>query len=477
MKLPGFIGGGYTLETINIDSQRSINLFPQITESQNQADGQIGALVTTPGLKLLGTCGTGPIRGIYVASTGGMAVVSGSEVYRVGTGWTFIKAGDLLTSTGRVSMSDNGSQLTIVDGKYGYVISLATGVLTQITGGWFPGADTCCFSDGYTLFNNPGTGQFYWSNLYDSLNGDALNFITAEGSPDATIAVVANKRQIVVFGAKTVEVFWNTGSETTYNRIDGAFIEYGCAAPHTALHFADTVMWLGSGQTGQGIVWQMNGFQAKRVSDHAIEQAIQGYDLSGATAWAYQDGGHAFYCLNIPGMPTTFVYDISTGKWHERCALDTDGNFNRHRGDCYAYGFGAHVVGDWESGNLYALDHDTRQDNGSPLKWVRRTPQLSAGGRRVFVSKFQLMAQVGHGLDGTAPVGVDPQVELRYSDDFGNTWSNPRKKSLGKLGEYSKRVIWRQLGQTRNRVWEVSGSDPVKVALMNAEVDAMPGAS
>jgi hypothetical protein len=134
-------------------------------------------------------------------------------------------------------------------------------------------------------------------------------------------------------------------------------------------------------------------------------------------------------------------------------------------------------VGDYQNGNIYALDSNTFTDNGNPLVRLRRAPHLSADGRRIFFSKFQLMSQVGVGLDGSAAVGIDPQVELRYSDDFGNTWSTPQARSLGKIGEYAKRVIWRRLGQSRTRVFEVRVSDPVDVTILGAELDATPGVS
>jgi hypothetical protein len=69
---------------------------------------------------------------------------------------------------------------------------------------------------------------------------------------------------------------------------------------------------------------------------------------------------------------------------------------------------------------------------------------------------------------------VQPQVMLRWSDDGGHTWSNEHWKSMGGVGEYFKRVIWRRLGMTlklRDRVYEVSGTDPVKIAIMAAELD------
>ena len=70
--------------------------------------------------------------------------------------------------------------------------------------------------------------------------------------------------------------------------------------------------------------------------------------------------------------------------------------------------------------------------------------------------------------------GIDPQVMLRWSDDGGHTWSNEHWRSMGKTGEWGRRVIWRRLGMTlklRDRVYEVSGTDPIKIAIMGAELN------
>lgn len=478
MRLPGFIGPTYQLRTVNADCQRCVNLYPELNELKTATDGEIGALMPTPGLRLLGTCGSGPIRGVYTASTGGMVIVSGSEVYRVGYGWTFTRIGDLLTNTGRVSIADNGTQIMIVDGANGYIVSLVTAELTRITSDAFPGANTVAYQDGYFICNNPGTGQFFWSALNNGLSWDALDFITAEGSPDATLAVVSDRRQLWVLGQKTVEVFYNSGGDTTWNRIDGAFAQYGLGATHTALGYNNTVVWLGGGEKGAGIVWMANGFTPQRISNHSVELAIKSYgDVSNATAWTYQHQGHAFYVLNFPNAEVSWVYDIATGQWHERAYLGLDGNFERHRAECYAFGFSEHVVGDYANANIYALDHAYFSDNGRALVRLRRSAHLSANALRMFVSKFQLICRVGTGLDGSPSVGSDPQVELRYSDDYGNTWTAPRSKPLGWIGQYAKRVIWRQLGSSRNRVYEIRISDPVDVAILGAEVDVKVGAA
>ena len=69
--------------------------------------------------------------------------------------------------------------------------------------------------------------------------------------------------------------------------------------------------------------------------------------------------------------------------------------------------------------------------------------------------------------------GYNPQVMLRWSDDGGHTFSNEHWKSMGRIGNYGKRTIWRRLGATmkiRDRVYEVSGTDPVRIYIMGAEL-------
>ena len=48
---------------------------------------------------------------------------------------------------------------------------------------------------------------------------------------------------------------------------------------------------------------------------------------------------------------------------------------------------------------------------------------------------------------------------------------------MGAIGQFGYRTIWRRLGMTqkiRDRVYEVSGTDPVKIAVMGAELLISP---
>jgi len=62
-------------------------------------------------------------------------------------------------------------------------------------------------------------------------------------------------------------------------------------------------------------------------------------------------------------------------------------------------------------------------------------------------------------------------VLLRWSDDGGHTWSNYYEQGLGLTGNYLKRAIWRRLGRSRNRIYEISCDDPVALRIVDAYVN------
>ena len=190
---------------------------------------------------------------------------------------------------------------------------------------------------------------------------------------------------------------------------------------------------------------------------------------------AYQQDGHPFYLLTFPSANKTWAYDLSTGLWHERAGWE-DGAFTRYRPNTMALFNGKIIAGDFENGKLYELDPVTYTDNGDVQRWLRSWRALPTGQnnlKRTAQHSLQLDCQAGVGL--VTGQGSDPQVMLRWSDDGGHTWSNEHWRSIGAIGETGQRVIWRRLGMTlklRDRVYELSGTDPVKIAIMGAELQA-----
>lgn len=387
----------------------------------------------------------------------------------------------------------------------------------QITSTDFAGANIVSYLNGYFIYVEPNSQRFYYTYTFDIGEGtitpifpltfDAGNVFSAEGSPDNLVSMIVDHGELWLFGENSVEVWYQSGSNQIFDRIQGAFNELGCAAAFSVAKMDNGLFWLGADARGRGLVYRANGYRGERISTHAVEYAIAQYgDISDAIAYTYQQEGHSFYVLTFPSANATWVYDVATTAWHERAAWATN-HFVRHRSNCQLSFNDEIIVGDYQNGNLYAFDLDTYADNGEVQRWLRSWRALPTGQNtlvRTAHHTLQLDCEGGIGntpfdletyffitaedgsflatesddlfiTSGQYNLGSDPQVMLRWSDDGGHTWSNEHWSKIGRTGQYFTRVLWRRLGMTtkiRDRVYEVSGSDPVKIAIVGAELKA-----
>lgn len=472
MKTP-ILGSSYVARSVNAADARMINLFPEIVPEGGK---EAAFLSRAPGMRKLATVGTGPIRGMWRVGEY-LYVVSHDTLYKVDSTYTATLLGTVSGTTTPVSMTDNGTQIFIACNGPSYIYNTSTNVFAQITDPDFTGAGTVGYLDGYFVYNEPG-GQLIWvTSLLDGTSIDPLDFASAEGSPDGVTGIIVDHRELWVFGTNSIEVWYDSGgTDFPLTRIQGAFNEIGCVAPYSIAKMDNGLFWLGQDARGQGMVYRANGYTGSRISTHAVEWQIQQYgDLTDAIGYTYQQEGHSFYVLVFPSANTTWVYDVSTQAWHERAGW-TAGAFTRHRSNCQAFFNNENIVGDFENGNIYAFDMDVFADNGSIQKWLRSWRAIPPGQNnlvRTAHHSLQLDIEAGVGLN--LGQGDDPQVMLRWSDDGGHTWSNEHWMTIGRIGEYFRRVIFRRLGMTlklRDRVYEVSGTDPVKITIMGAELIA-----
>lgn len=346
--------------------------------------------------------------------------------------------------------------------------------------GSVPTATQIVWSDGYFILNEAGTNRFWVSDL-QGFNVNALSFASSEGSPDILLALAVTNRYLYALNEKTTEVYADTGNaDFPFERIQGGLIEIGLAAAYSVAKVGSVLCWLGRTAEGRGIIYAADGSQPRRISTHAIEHAIAGYaDPSTAKGFSYQQGGHPFYVLSFD--EATWVYDFSTSLWHERAYMNS-GVLERHRAEYYARDIrrDLHLVSDYETNELYQLKDGVYTDNGDAITRLRSSPHASSGLNRVFFSRFQLDMETGIGLDG-AVQGSNPTVMLDWSNDGGHTWSSESwalaDAGSGQIGDFRKRVIWRRLGSARDRIFRVKITDPVKVVLIGAYVDATPGES
>lgn len=473
MKTP-FLGASYVARSTNAADNSMINLYPEM----NQEGGKEPAFISRcPGLSIALNIGTGPIRGMWQFADS-LYVCSGISLYKIDQNYSSVLLGPI-AGTGPVSMADNGVQLFVAANGPSYIYNKTTNTFGQITDPDFPGAKMVAYMDGYFVFTEPNSQRFWLTAILDGTSIDALDFASAEGNPDDVVGLAVDHRELWLFGTNSVEVWYDAGTEDfPFQRISGAFNEVGCAATFSIARMDNSIFWLGSDTRGRGIVYRTQGYGAKRISTHAIEWQIQSYgDISDAVAYTYQSDGHMFYVLTFPSANVTWVYDAATSLWHSRASFN-NGFFGRHISNCQASFNNMILVGDYSNGNIYSFSDSVYSDADKPQKWLRTWRALDTGQNNLKRSahhSLQLDCESGTGLN--LGQGDDPEIILRWSDDGGHTWSNEHTAKIGRIGEYGKRVIWRRLGMTtklRDRVYEISGTDPVKIILNGAELIISP---
>lgn len=470
MKTP-ILGQSYVARSVNAANDRMVNLFPEILQEGKEA----AFLQRAPGLALLATIGTGPIRGMWTFNGYGY-VASGTQLYKVDADYNETLIGGI-TGTGPVSMSDNGTQLFVACNGPSYIYNSVTNAYGAITDPDFPGASLVGYLDGFFVFIEPDSQRVWVTQVLDGTSIDPLDFASAEGSPDGLVSMIVDHSEVWLFGTNSVEVWYNAGTaDFPLARIQGAYNEIGCAAPFSVAKMDNSLFWLGQDARGRGVIYRANGYTGVRISTHAVEWQIQSYGtISDAIAYTYQQDGHSFYVLTFPSANATWVYDASTQSFHERASFE-NGRWLRHRSNCQMAFNNQIIVGDYRNGNIYSFDLNVYSDNDDVQRWLRSWRAIPPGQNnlnRTAHHELQLDCETGVGLSNGQ--GSDPQVMLRWSDDGGHTWSNEHWVSIGKIGNTGQRAIWRRLGMTlklRDRVYEVSGTDPVKIAILGAELTA-----
>ena len=401
------------------------------------------------------------VRALYRATNGTLYAVNDSRLFSLDANLAATLVGTLLTTTGPVSFADNGVTALVVDGSaYGYTIVLTGNAFAYVSDTAFYGADRVDILDGFFVLNRPGTSQFYLSRNGD-VTFDPL-YIAAKLGLDRLISLAVVRRELWLLGENRTEIYTDTGAADFPLQVVSGGIDHGCAACHSVRCVDGNVLWLSRDRDGQAIVLQGTGYNAKRISTHAIETVFQSYSrIDDAVAYTYQIRGHTIYALGFPTAGHTWCYDLATDLWHE---WQTAGG--RHRAQCHAAAFGRNIVGDFQSGAIYALEASTYTDDTGPIQRIRSFPHMVRNAQRVFYSTFIADMEAGTIAAGQP----EPFVTLRYSDDRGATYAGQVQQSLGTTGATRTSVQFQRLGMARDRVFELSWNAPMATALTGAFV-------
>lgn len=458
-----FLGAAYTLRSLPLSAQTCINLYVEPNES---GSGDIGGFYGTPGLLKKATMPTMVSRAAKVAG-GYLWQVIGNTIYRFDPSFNATVVGTIPSFVGPVSMDRNATTVVVAHADGWHAIDIATNTVAAVPGA--PTMSDVSFIDNY-FAGAAANGTYVWANL-NSTTIDALSFASAEGNPDNILRTLADHRELWLFGAQSIEVaVVNSDADLPFTRT--SYIEQGILAPRSACKEDNSVFWLGENESGRGVVYVAEGYIPRRISTFAIEQVIASYaNPAAATAYTYQQDGHHFYVLNF--AEASWVFDINTQMWAQRAyRVTTTGILERHRADTHAFYAGVHVVGDYADGRVYTLELTEGTDDGAEIYRERAWQQGDTENRWVTYHRGELIADMGVGLDGSQPSDwEDPQVWLSWSNDGGRNWSNEHARSLGKIGRFNQRAVWRRMGKARTRYYRLRMTAAVPVAWRGFNLD------
>lgn len=426
-----------------------VNMFAE--QAPTEETGVV--LQSRPGLAAYITMGDGPIRQIFSANgvlDGGFYGVSDDKLYAGTTLLGTIDGDDY------VSMAGYSNLLFVAAGAQLWTWDMAT--LSAVP---FPdSADVKKVITGASraICLRADTQKFYWSDpLSDTI--DALAFASAESQPDASRDILFLNDTLINFGAETVEFWPNTGDATLpFQPVEGRTIEKGVKATGCAVKFMDTFAWITNfNQVCLGV-------EGKIISNPDLEEKI-GPMLS-PRLWTFYIEGLEFLAVRVDGE--TWVYGARSGTWSqmETYGLDNWGV------QCFMRSYFGDAVGN----KLYRFDYDSHVDEGGVMERRFRAGLPITSGS-VPVNNMVLRTNPGATPYLTGDY-VEPTVQMRLSRDAGRTWGNWRSTSLGRQGEYRKRVQWAGCGRFGQPgiLAEFRVTDPVDFRVSDVRINEVVGA-
>jgi len=369
-----------------------------------------------------------------------------------------------------VTFCNDGSRVFMAGGgKINYVNEF--GVATELADADAPTAVThVAFLDGYILAIDGLSGKFYWSDIPVNTDWSALNFATAEGSPDNTISMAVVQRQIYLLGTASTEIWENNGSDP-FSRIPGGLIEVGCGAKYSPIKRDNSLMWL----TNKRQIVEFTGTGLEYISakyDKVLADLTIVSDCIGALI--IKDG-QEFCLFHFPAEQRTLVYDPAAKDWSEWGNWDESGMTwlpYDIRASVYDSVSGKTFIGKSNAKVIACLSSDSRVDlNGAAttrtFKLLRRTGHIDHSTNKIKRVE-ELTFRVKRGANSSY---TPPKLMLRYRNNGSSHWSNIREIDLGATGNTEHVVKLCRLGMFKSRQYEISATDNVPLVFSSAESD------
>ena len=456
-------GPSYEHRAKSLNAQRTVGLYPEIIDAQAAKSKFI--LNSWPGLKSFGTS-TGANRGIF-EHKGILYKVAGTTLYSVDVNGNHTSLGTV-EGTGACMFAGIGSNVIICSEGRPWQYNGST--VTEITDADLETPNGVAHLNNQIIYDGDG-GRFCTSDVGDATSINGLNYATAESNADNLLRPYVFNQKLYLMGEKTIEMWWNSGvGNPPFDRIEGGILPIGLGAIHSPAN-NDSFLYL-FGDDGK--VYRITESSKDNISTIALSKEIDSYlTVDDAIGFCLSFDNQNFYMLIFPAEEKSWCYSESSGQWFEP-------NQGRYIGNYHAYCYRKNIIANHENGDLYELDQDTYDENGTNVIRFRTTGPLSgevlnAPGKRIELNRFELIMETGVGrLPSTVDNRENPYISLSLSTDGGKTFGTERWGTLGQQGKY-KKVEWHALGSFYEAIIKIAISDPVYVSIHSANAEVSTG--
>jgi hypothetical protein len=392
-----------------------------------------------------------------------------------------------LTNRGTVAddanttIDGNQSLVTIVSGNKYYTWNGT--IIAEPTTKTFSNVGSHCYIGGFTVITEKNGKRFQWSTIGDAGTLNALDFASADRVDDNILRAAEFRGNLLLFGDRSTEI-WTLDPDASTNPQRFVYTDVtntGLKSFNLLTRFDDALFFVGNDNRayifGQGV-----------VSNTSVETAIA--KSTPTHCFYYEDEGQKFCVIRFSDRPA-WVYDITTGLWHER---SEGAGHVRWRATCSLREGANWAVGNAD-GDLLFLTRSNEDLNGPLYRRMISRP-ITLGDRKFTIAEVEFLARVGeHSLTGATTFALsvgdgfvllleagspddfallldtepaearDAEIGFYISRDGGFTWIGPKVRSMGRLGDYQQRMTWHSQGQAQQVAFRFDIAEPADISL------------
>jgi hypothetical protein len=427
-------GGDYQEKSRPLTKQVTRNFWPKLIGTKKARSQYV--LQSYYGLKNFKIQAGAADRGM-IKNQGKLYKVTDTTLYEVASDGTHTSLGTIPGSN-RCILSAMGADIIIVNGSgNAYLWDDSASSLLTITDSDLGNPNGVAVLNNQAIYDD-GAGQgWVVSDVGDASSIDGLNNANAESFSDDLVIPYAYRETLYQMGTETIELWWNSGQgNPPFDKIQGAVINQGLGAKYSVADNPDFIFYFGSDNQFHTLTGGTSAVDTV-ISTPAMAKQFQDYRVTNdCIGWTMRLEGQWFYVATFPVENVTWVYPVG-GEWFQWGT----GNSGRIRANSYVNIFGKHLVGDFDSGNIYELDAETYTDVDETIIRTRDSAPIHGGlfqqdGLAFEMNRLEFFLETGVG--NISGQGSNPFLMISVSRDGGKTFGTERFVRVGKLGERVK---------------------------------------